>query len=110
MDSSEKRIRLLEGQIQSHALMIRRGELTLRRIAKACLEAHVTNQFQGAVFEISKAHDDWVSGKMLVDAGVTDAFGRAIAYSECEEHGAFTCPGCRRRGRPPKDEGGVTPG
>lgn len=96
----ENQVRLLEGQVRSHSLMVCRGELALRQIAKACLKAHVTNEFQTAVAEIAQTHDDWVSGKALVDVGVSDAFGQAIAYSECEEHGSFTCPGCRRRGRP----------
>jgi hypothetical protein len=102
MDDQAERIRLLEIQVRSHNLAIRRSELTLRRIAHACLAARESKNFEAAIAEVTEAHNDWVSGKILVDTPLTDAFGKTVIYSHCEKHGPYVrtdenvCPACRR--------------
>ena len=45
-----------------------KAELTLRRIAMACLHARTTKDFESAVSNIVEAHDNWVADKVDVAA------------------------------------------
>jgi hypothetical protein len=45
-----------------------KAEVTLRRIALACLHARTTKDFESAVSNIVEAHNDWVADKVDVVA------------------------------------------
>lgn len=45
-----------------------KAEITLRRIAQACLHARTTKDFQSAVSNIVEAHTAWVEDKVDVSA------------------------------------------